>query len=376
MKIREIHEFESVKDDWNNILQAYPINDNIFLTWEWLSAWWKHFHNGKRLLILLLEENDQVQAIAPLMLSKIKLPFVGMIKKIEFLGTPHSDYHGFIVRKSEPETLRTVFRYLNDNFIDWDWIELMEVPESTQIPEFARRIIGEISNLKIKERVCNLCPYLPLSPSFDLSQTNMSGRSRRNLNRSYRKFREKYTVNLQRYGEAGFSVEQAMKTFFALHQERWSMENSPGIFRTAREETMNFHMDVAHSFAEKDWLGTHFLMANGEPVSALYSFEYNRRMFSYLTGFNPAYADYSVGNLTIMLCLEKIAKRGFREFDFMRGIEAYKSHFTEKYRRNFQIRLVRRDLSAFFYDFISWNDVTNKMYNRLSRTKLSHESAS
>jgi hypothetical protein len=42
-----------------------------------------------------VEDGNEVVVIAPLMLSKYKLPFFSTIKKVEYLGVRHSDYNNF-----------------------------------------------------------------------------------------------------------------------------------------------------------------------------------------------------------------------------------------------------------------------------------------
>jgi CelD/BcsL family acetyltransferase involved in cellulose biosynthesis len=90
---------------------------------------------------------------------------------------------------------------------------------------------------------------------------------------------------------------------------------------------------------------------NDEPVSAEYGFEYGQKMYWYLSGFDPKYSSYSIGNITLFL-IEECIKRGFREFDLLRGEETYKNHWTNAHRRNFEIRLVRTSPFNMFYEAI------------------------
>ena len=53
MEIIHIENFESLpinKYEWNNILKKSN-NNNIFLTWEWLSTWFKYFGTNKKCLL-------------------------------------------------------------------------------------------------------------------------------------------------------------------------------------------------------------------------------------------------------------------------------------------------------------------------------------
>jgi hypothetical protein len=58
----ELNEFQSLEDRWNITLKDSP-SKTIFSTWEWLSTWWKHFGEGKKLVILLIENKNRFAII-------------------------------------------------------------------------------------------------------------------------------------------------------------------------------------------------------------------------------------------------------------------------------------------------------------------------
>jgi len=369
MKITEVPELQSLKDEWPNLLRSSKIDDHVFLTWEWLSLWWKHFGKGRKLLTLAIEDERRILAIAPLMLSKHKVPSLGTINKVEFIGAPHSDYHNFIILDKEEECLELILKYLKDNISEWDWIELKEIPESTRTARVLRMLAPRLSpDLKVKERFCSICPFISLPASFELLMQAMSRSMRENFRRYLRKMRARYDVELHRYDEAGFSVADAMKTFITLHQEKWQSVNSPGLFGE-NESFRNFHVDLARSLADRGWLGLFFLMASGEPVAAQYAFEYKQKMYAYLSGFDPEYSKYSIGNLTIMLILQECIKKGVMEYDMMRGQESYKAWWTNESRRSLEVRLVRRDLLSRFYDWLTWSRTVDEFQSSTFRNR-------
>lgn len=366
MKVKETDDFQDLKETWNILLKCNLLGDNVFLTWEWLSTWWKHFKEGRKPLILLVEDKDEVLAIAPLMLSKYKLPMFGTIKKVEFLGARHSDYNNFIIVKKATQCLRLIISYLMDTIADWDWIELKEIPETTENANYLEALFSySPSNLKFKKRVCNICPYIKLPNSFDLLIKGLKKNMRQNLNKYLRKLSERHHVELKRYDEAGFSVKEAMEIFIKLNEKRWALEGRPGSFTSKEPSFRHFHIDVAELFAEKGWLGLYFLTADDEPVSAQYTFEYGHKMFYYLAGFDPQYAEYSVGNLIIRFLLERCITRGFKEYDMMRGDEPYKLLWTHTVRRNFEIKYVRERWHSRSFEWIISNETINSLAEKL-----------
>src|SRR5947207_3225723 len=103
-RIENTAEFERLGEEWNPLLAASNAR-SVFLTWEWLHAWWKHLSDGRRLSILAMRQAGALVGIAPLAvrpaLHRRMLPFQGT----EFLGcgTAGSDYLDFIVRPESEE---------------------------------------------------------------------------------------------------------------------------------------------------------------------------------------------------------------------------------------------------------------------------------
>jgi len=364
MKIEEVNDFQSLKDCWNNLLKMSLLGDNVFLTWEWLSTWWKHFGDGRKLLLLKVEDGDEVIAIAPLMLSKYKMPFFGTIKKVEFLGVRHSDYNNFIILKKEVGCLRLILDYLMNAVKDWDWIELKEIPETSENAGYMEKLFSNVpSELRLDHRVCNICPYILLPNSYENLTAKLSKKMKKNIRSYLRKAKANHNVEFKKFDEAGFSVNEAMQVFMQLHKARRAMEGKDGAFKDATFR--DFHLEVAKIFASKGWLGLYFLMMDGKPVSAQYNFEYGRKIYYYLGGFDPSYAEYSVGNLTINFVLERGIKDGFVEYDMLRGDELYKRLWTSNYRRNFEFRLVPENLHSRFYSWLTWSNAINNLAGKL-----------
>jgi len=361
MRVEDIDCFESLRDCWDVILERNTLeNNNVFLTWEWVSTWWKYFGKGRKLLILVVKDNEEILAIAPLMLSAYKLLRFGNIRRIEFLGTPHSDYHNFIIIKKEKECLEKLLNYLTENIKDWNWMELKEIPGSASTISLLHALSsGSSFDLTITERACNLCPYIPIPKSFDILMRSLTKNMRQNLNKYLRRASKKYKIEFKKYDEIELSVNEAMEIFIRLHKKRWKAKGLPGAFEDKRFR--DFHMEIAQIFDKKGWLGLYFLLLNGEPVSAQYTFEYNRKMYYYLAGFDPNFSNFSVGNLTIMFLLKECIKKGFKEYDMMRGDEAYKTMWTHKYRRNYEIRISRKDFYSRFFNWATSTDFLIKL---------------
>jgi CelD/BcsL family acetyltransferase involved in cellulose biosynthesis len=356
LKVKELNSFnelENFRDSWNNILQKSKDND-IFSTWEWISCWWKHFGEGRCLRVLIAQEKDRILGIAPLMFSKYNFLYLGKLGKIEFVGSPQSDYNNFILLMKEEECMKLFFNHLI-KCSDWDYLELRDIREGTLSERLSTRMCNNES-LRLENRVTSLCPYIELPSSIEAFTRKLSRNLKKNLRKRMRKLCERYQVKVKTHEDFD-SVEEAMNIFFNLHQKRWLSKSERGVF--ALKILRDFHLDVAKNFAERGWLSLHFLTVNDEPISSIYSFDYGQKKYGYLTGFDPEFRLYGVGSLLRMYVIEKSIQEGLKEYDLTRGSEHYKADWATGIRKNFEVRLIRKGLVA-------------KMYSWTTRTKLSN----
>ena len=358
-EITDFSEFEGLKDTWNQVLQK-SIDNDVFSTWEWLWCWWRTYGKDRQLKILVAEEDDEIIAFAPLMVSQYRCLRLGTFRKLEFIGSPNADYNNFILLKKENECLQLFMSHLSEDS-DWDLLELRDVREGSASAKILQTAINNRAP-KMSMMVNNICPYIDLPASMDEFMTTLSANMRRNIRKKMRKLRKDHKVDFKSYRDFS-SIEDAMETFFDLHQRRWTSTGGTGVFASA--DFRAFHLKVAEAFSRTEWLGLNFLTADDEPISAEYSFDYDSKTYGYLTGFNPDYGRYSTGTLSKMCAIEQSIQKGFREYDFARGSESYKAHWTKTFRQNVVTRMAYRGWLAKLYGWCMHTGFFQPVINKL-----------
>ena len=69
IEINEYNDFLALKETWQSVLLRYD-HHTIFSTWEWLMCWWKYFGNNKRLVLLLVEDDEAMRSLTRQMLEE------------------------------------------------------------------------------------------------------------------------------------------------------------------------------------------------------------------------------------------------------------------------------------------------------------------
>src|SRR5207249_928048 len=121
-------------------------SDSVFLTWEWLYTWSRHYLEEGQLWIVLVFKNDELIGIAPFC---VRSRVTGMmtIREMRFLGSEDvgSTHLDFIVRRKHKETvLRAIYRHLHEEAAGaWDLLTLSELPAESSSIDLWELMVGE-----------------------------------------------------------------------------------------------------------------------------------------------------------------------------------------------------------------------------------------
>lgn len=182
-------------------------------------------------------------------------------------------------------------------------------------------------------------PFLPLPARFDDLLAQHSANFRSEVRRRRR--------NLERHGgpvrlHVATSAEEiatALHLLFTLHNQRRQQKQDTGIFE--EESLRHFHRQVTLRLAGKRWARIYVLQVNGIPIATLYGFETRQRFYYFQSGWNPQWSRLSPGTVLLSMVVEDCIGRGLRQFEFLRGVEEYKTRWTDKARPTLNILAAR-----------------------------------
>ena len=360
MAILELEQIYNVNDfeiSWNSLL-AKSFDNNPFLTYEWLIAWSKHFGKGKEIKLFTIENNGKVSLAIPVSYTTNKF-FGTKHNEVRFAGAPDSDYQVFLITNLQ-EASRN-FSHLIENIIEdsgADNISFTDVPEDSATAKLLENISEK--RVGVSGSTINQCPYVPLPNNYETFLQNLGSNMRRNLKIWEKQASKDYRIKFVRYDEIG-SVDEAMKIFFRLHQKRQVAKGEYGVF--ANDINQSFHMDIAKSFAKRDWLALFILTFNDTPVAAVYSFEYGHKLYAYLSGFDPEYSIFRPGHLAFSKIMQYGIRKNITQFDFLRGDEEYKARWKTTVRHNLKFNIANNGLRSRFYNWGVESKPLSHLYN-------------
>jgi CelD/BcsL family acetyltransferase involved in cellulose biosynthesis len=324
-RVRTYAEFTNLEPVWNDLLTKAATN-SVFLTHEWASSWWTACAGKRELSILVLKDGEAVRAIAPLMITDYTI-----FRRLGFIGSNRSDYCDFIVDRDHLAGYEALLTYLCYDFVDWDEIMLENIPETSPLLTAVEK---NSSRLIIKKKVLDVCPYMKINddPKKLLRRIEKSQSLRRKINR------------LQRIGNLTFrhyTEQTEMEKELRNLLEGYLLRFDEGNMKDRLPLELAFHMQLLQRMDPKDMIRFGVLELEGRTIARHFGFAYNGVYHWVRPAFDPSYSEYSPGVIMLYYLVDYAVKNGFREFDFLRGKEPFKTNIADHVRQVMIVKLYR-----------------------------------
>ena len=327
-RIADVPGFEALRDEWSDLLESSDA-DCLFLTWEWLSTWWKHLAGDRRLAILALRHGGRLVALAPFGLRPPSLSGRRPLAVLEFLGTGcvGSDYLDLIVRRGYESEARGAFASaLAEERLVLDWAQLRRGSCA------AAGVAADLGakNWSVSETVTNTCPFIPLAGmSWEAYLATLGAEHRYNFHRKWKRLNRDHRVQFEQ-AHTEEQCRESINLVMELHNMRWRDRGGSDAFDTPG--LVEFHREFSQLALERGWLRLYVLRLDRKPAACLYGFLYGGTFYFYQSGFDAAYGKESVGLVSMGLSIQNAIGEGAEEFDLLHGDEEYKSHWSRQRR--------------------------------------------
>jgi CelD/BcsL family acetyltransferase involved in cellulose biosynthesis len=210
----------------------------------------------------------------------------------------------------------------------WDVAWLSDLKPDTETVTHLETVLRK-ANYYYMVRKHTPCPYINLPQLYDDYIKSLSKSIRLNSNNYNNKLSGVGKVAVESISQVR-NVAEGMDYFFSLHRQRWEMKSEGGALKN--EHIQSFHHEAAAGLI--NYLRLSFLIVNGLRISVMYGYRYKDTDYNYLPGFDSNWSKYRPGTILLLKLIENAISAGVRCFDFMRGNEEYKYHFTGTHRCN------------------------------------------
>jgi CelD/BcsL family acetyltransferase involved in cellulose biosynthesis len=321
--IADYQSFLDLEPVWNEVVQAAG-HDHPFLEHAWVRTWWECFGAGSALHILVVKAGNEPIAIAPLILSTIRMCGV-RVRRLGFFYNAHVPRADFIVTRRPEEAYRAIWSHLFRE-CSWDLLQLCQLPEGSGTLDAMPRLAAA-DECPSGVWLSGASPYLPLRTSWDQYFDGLPAKHRGNLRNRLKRLKGRGPVELEAI-TSDEKLADALEAGLELEAAGWKGKSRTAI--CCDPDTARFYSLLARRAAERGWILLNFLSAGSKRIAFDYCLSYKNRIHRLKSGYDPSYARYSPSNLLCCLVLRNASEQGISEYDFLGASENWKLKWTKQ----------------------------------------------
>jgi peptidoglycan/xylan/chitin deacetylase (PgdA/CDA1 family)/CelD/BcsL family acetyltransferase involved in cellulose biosynthesis len=338
-------DLEAISREWNEVL-ANGAEDTFFLTWEWISAWWNHYGNGRQLFVLLAKKQGKLVGIAPFYVDEVK-KYGKRWKALKIIGdgSGDSDYQDCIVLGGLEEEIAQAFvAFLADRRNEWHVMEFESVPETSPFIKAFLNAAKKTFNGMAHEAVP--CTFIALPSRWDEYLNLLKPRVRSKV-RSSLAFLDKEIHSVPVACSEPKELDEWLPILFDLHTRRWQQAGQSGVFHGSAKQ--KFYAEVSRSALEKGWLAFYRLDWGERPLAMQYGFLYGDRFLLLQEGYDPGFENVRPGQTLRAWTIRQWIENGLKEYDFLVGAPKHKLEWGGTTKQSLRVRVTSNPASAWAF---------------------------
>jgi CelD/BcsL family acetyltransferase involved in cellulose biosynthesis len=323
-------ELAALELEWRSLERATQ-NRLPFRTPEWSAAWWKQLSDDRRtmkdslFIHVIRTARGEVVGVAPLM--KTEKPAVGpwRVRILQFLGPDGyvTEQPGMLCR---PEYEVAAYRVLLDSLAVREHLWDVMLWSGLPIGRPAADLVATSRRFRWLLRAPNY--VLPLAPTWEEFKTGLPRNVKESLRKCVNSLKREQRQHVLEVVRAREEIAPALEHFFRLHSARAELGGTvrhKDFFRATRARA--FLIDVCERLAMRDAARVFLLKVDGVVVAARVGFALEKSLYLYYSGFDPAYAKYSVMTTLVSEAMRSAIEDGFVEVNLSFGNDASKTRW-------------------------------------------------
>jgi CelD/BcsL family acetyltransferase involved in cellulose biosynthesis len=309
---------ERLRPGWERLWASVP-TATPFQSPAWLIPWWRHVGEGE-LLTLAVRDADELVGLLPFYVYPAR---GGGGRRLFPLGVGTTDYLDALVAPGrEGEVMGQALRHLatlRERFDCAEWPQLRSGSPLLAAPAPP----GWLDRTDPAEP----CPVLRLPAAVGGLGAVVPRKTLRDLRTARRRAEGAAGGAPCWESAAAETLGPLFDALLRLHAARWESRGEAGVL--ASPAVRAAHRAALPALLEAGLLRLHALRLGDEIVAALYALadppgRSERRLYFYLSGFDPALERLSPGMLLVGHAIEAAIGEGLAVADFLRGQERYK----------------------------------------------------
>jgi CelD/BcsL family acetyltransferase involved in cellulose biosynthesis len=280
-----------------------------FVTPGWLQTVVTHLGATGDPTILSVYRDKRLIGVVPLAICNQRAQFLG--------SSDVCDYQDIVSFPGEEKAvMHCLVDHLRQNGIKT--LDLETIRPDASISKGITPLVAS-GTVEMIQNTVDVTFETPLPESWkDYLQNQLNGKQRHEVRRKVRRL-EGGDPFVYRLAANGPGLQSDIATFLQLFQKN---REDKADFMTAAMSA--YFQDLMITLADLDQLRLYFLEIAKHPAAAVFCFDYDGVRYLYNSGYDARYHDLSVGILSKVFSISAGIEAGCRQYDFLKGAEAYK----------------------------------------------------
>ncbi len=304
--------------EWDALVRR-ACTDALFLSWDWLTNWWRVFGDmvGGTADVLAFYRGEELVGIAPLYYRRLRRNGLLMTSSVQMIGIAWrdadpliSEYLDVIATREDLAAVRAACVAHLVAQPGWNELVIAFTGTGTEWGEaYTQQALS--GGRYVRELDRSVTYQANLSQGFAAYLKELRQSTRRSLWNLRRRLGTEGSVRLEAVGRA--EIDAAFADLNRLHLLRW---NKPAFIG----KRLDFHRQLAHRLIETADLKMSRLWVNGKVVSVLYDVCKKARQYNIKMAFDPNFSSQvSLGLIHLGYAMEQAAGEGVALYDFLAG---------------------------------------------------------
>lgn len=337
IEINDIQALASYRDVWHRLL-AETRGASFFQTLEWLEVYWKHYGQGQKLRVLIVEESGAPIGIVPLTVAREQ----SRLGQLRVLTYPFRDWGSFYgpIGRDLAAILPAALQHVAHSRRDWELLDLRymaaEIAEEIHLASML-----ESAGLASRQWQWKEAAIVDLTIGWEAYWASRESKVRNNLRRHEKRLNQLGEVTHVRHRPQSLAQGDGDPRWdlfdqcVAIAAISWQGMSANGT--TLSHPSVRAYFRDAHAAAAQvGCIDMNLLLVSGQPVGFGYNYLYHGALEGLRIGYDPQYAKAGVGNMLYLRMFQDSFARGDRQFDMGVGSLEIKrfwwTHTAQSYR--------------------------------------------
>jgi len=314
--ITDLAGISAIEDEWRKLAE---LRGNAFVTPDWFRSWHGEDSDSTSPLIVGVRRDDgSLAGVMPLVLDVTKRP-----RAIRFGGANFGDrFVPAAAQVDQGAVAASAMAALEEAGLG-RYMVLLEHVDTTPPWWGEMRRASSARRAEIEQQQWDVA-YIDLKGlDWEAYLASRSRNFRSQIRRRDRALQEAHEVAVRSASES--TLQDDLAQLFDLHDRRWQEHGESSLQIGGAKEALGRFAERAQ---RQGWLRLRLLEADGIPVAGFLGWRLGETYSFYQSGFDPDWADKSVGIVMMARTIESAIEEGASEFDMLLGDESYKQRFT------------------------------------------------